>query len=343
MAKRNNFPQSGGTPWLQELFRHVTILARGGRKFRLMKTKLALGLVVVFVAHFVLGHAGATETMSLDRARAGAEKGEPKALYSLGKRCEKGDGMPQDYARAAEYYRQSAEKGFAFAQTDLAALYMKGSGVTQDYNRAAYWYRKAAENGDAVAQYAMGILYTEGQGVLADMQEALRWYHRAAEQNQTDAILALGDSYLNGSGGIPIDFKLALKWYQIGAKRGRVTALTSVGFIYENGGHGVEPDSRRALKYYREAAEKGDARGQMNLGRVYRDGLGMKSNLVQAYKWFYAASRNGDHVGDHYLRELEYASKRNQIVLTSEQMADARSQAEKYIRTKTTSTTQAKN
>src|SRR5437762_8756435 len=89
-----------------------------------MKTKMAVGLMLVFVTHFVLMHTGAAE-MTLDRARTAAEKGDAKALYSLGKRYEKGDGVSQDYAQAAEYYRQSAEKDFAFAQTDLAALYMK--------------------------------------------------------------------------------------------------------------------------------------------------------------------------------------------------------------------------
>ena len=55
----------------------------------------------------------AAEQFTVESARAAAEKGNPKALYFLGKRYAKGEGVPQDYAKAAEYLRKSAEKGFA--------------------------------------------------------------------------------------------------------------------------------------------------------------------------------------------------------------------------------------
>ena len=120
-------------------------------------------------------HLGATEQFTLDGARAAAGKGNAQALYFLGKHYAKGDGVPQDYAKAAEYLRRSAEQGYALAQNDLGAFYAKGLGVKQDYAEAASWYGKAAEQGDALAQYSLGRSYWLGRGVITNRQAALKW------------------------------------------------------------------------------------------------------------------------------------------------------------------------
>ena len=64
-------------------------------------------------------------------------------------------------------------------------------GVKQDFAEAAKWYRKAAEQGDAAAQYNLGIMYEEGTGVKQDFAEAAKWYRKAAEQGDTEAAAAL--------------------------------------------------------------------------------------------------------------------------------------------------------
>ena len=43
---------------------------------------------------------------TVQTALAAAEKGDPKAQYLLAKRHAKGDGLPRDYAKAAEYHAQ---------------------------------------------------------------------------------------------------------------------------------------------------------------------------------------------------------------------------------------------
>ena len=50
-----------------------------------------------------------------------------------------------------------------FQTGDLCGLgtkYVKGEGVTQDSAEAAKWYRKAAEQRVAPAQYVLGFMYT---------------------------------------------------------------------------------------------------------------------------------------------------------------------------------------
>jgi TPR repeat protein len=61
-------------------------------------------------------------------------------------------------------------------------MYYEGEGVPQDYAEAARWYRLAAEQGNADAQDILGLMYANGAGVAEDAAEALRWWREAAEQ-----------------------------------------------------------------------------------------------------------------------------------------------------------------
>ncbi len=61
-------------------------------------------------------------------------------------------------------------------------MYHTGQGVQQDYAEAAKWYRKAAVQGVAAAQYNLGLMYTNGHGVTQDYAEAVKWYRKAAAQ-----------------------------------------------------------------------------------------------------------------------------------------------------------------
>ncbi|WP_269467350.1 tetratricopeptide repeat protein [Candidatus Thiodictyon syntrophicum] len=58
-----------------------------------------------------------------------------------------------------------AEQGDADAQSKLGWMYLKGQGVPQDYAQAAAWYRKAADQDNADPQYNIGGLYLTGRGV----------------------------------------------------------------------------------------------------------------------------------------------------------------------------------
>ena len=94
--------------------------------------------------------------------RTAAEAGHADAQYSLGYIYSTGEGVPQDYAEAAVWYRRAAEAGHVDAQVNLGYMYDMGEGVPQDYAEAAVWYRQAAEQGDAQAQSNLGIIYYLG-------------------------------------------------------------------------------------------------------------------------------------------------------------------------------------
>ena len=90
-----------------------------------------------------------------------------------------GEGVPQDYVEAAQWYRLAAEQGFAAAQGRLGVMYSNGKGVPQDYVEAAKWFRLGAEQGNATAQNNLGVLYEYGQGVPQDYVLAHMWYNLA--------------------------------------------------------------------------------------------------------------------------------------------------------------------
>ena len=72
-------------------------------------------------------------------------------MTNLGLLYQNGQGVPQDYVKAREWYEKAADKGSAFAMTNLGLLYQNGRGVPQDYGKARKWYEKAADKGNAYA------------------------------------------------------------------------------------------------------------------------------------------------------------------------------------------------
>jgi hypothetical protein len=87
-----------------------------------------------------------------------------------------GQGVPQDYQEALEWYRKSAALGNAEAQSNLGSMYANGEGVPQDDIEAVKWLLKAAEQGMTHAQYLLGLRFAEGRGVTRDNVKAYVWF-----------------------------------------------------------------------------------------------------------------------------------------------------------------------
>lgn len=146
--------------------------------------------------------------------RARAEQGDGISQFNLGIMYYQGQGVVQDYAEAARWYRKAAELGVTKAQFNLGVMYAQGRGVARDYAEAARWYRKAAEQGDPGAQFNLGVMYHQGQGVAQDYAEAVRWIRKAAEQGDPNAQFNLGISYGQGQ-GVAQDYVQAHLWLSL--------------------------------------------------------------------------------------------------------------------------------
>ncbi len=97
----------------------------------------------------------------------------------------------EDEATAKEL-RKAAEEGDASAQNRLGLLYDEGQGVPQNYRQAKEWFEKAAKQGHVGAQTNLGTLYLQGAGAPQSTQMALFWFSRAAEQGDALAFAKLG-------------------------------------------------------------------------------------------------------------------------------------------------------
>ncbi len=197
-----------------------------------------------------------------------------------------------DYAAALSEWQPIAEQGDANAQYNMGLLYALGQGVPQDFKRAAEWYEKAARQGVAAAQYNLGVIYANGQGVPQNVTEAREWFTRAAEQGVAQAEDSLG--YFYGSGqGIAKNYAEAEKWYRRAAEKGIASAQFNLGVMYDLG-QAVPRDFAEALKWYRKAAEQGYANAMTNIGILYYNAEGVPRDLAEAYAWFSRAEKAGD-------------------------------------------------
>jgi uncharacterized protein len=72
-------------------------------------------------------------------------KGDSDAVNDLALMCQNGQGAPQDFARAREWYMKAIEKGDSDALNNLGSMYHHGQGGPQEFARAREWHMKAIE------------------------------------------------------------------------------------------------------------------------------------------------------------------------------------------------------
>ena len=92
-----------------------------------------------------------------------------------------------EYSRALRLLKPLAVHGDAYAEITLGLIYAKGQGVAQDDAQAAAWYRKSADKGNAFAQTNLALFLAQGRGVKQDYTEAAKYYRKAAAQGVTFA------------------------------------------------------------------------------------------------------------------------------------------------------------
>jgi len=115
-----------------------------------------------------------------------AEQGDARAQYMVGLMYKKGEGIPENDAKAVHWYTESAKQGRRDAQFSLGSKYYMGIGVPQDYAIAAHWYTKAAKQGYTKAQLIIGVMHNGGRGLPKDHVRGYAWSSIAASQGIAD-------------------------------------------------------------------------------------------------------------------------------------------------------------
>jgi len=195
----------------------------------------------------------------------GAESGDARSQYQLGRCMDGAAGAPAGSEEAINWYRKSALAGFAPAQFIMGYFHQGGIRLNYDNDEVLRWYRKAAGQGYAKAQYNLGCFYGHGQ-------REVGWCHP-------------GKPIVWSTIGIPPDHVEAAKWYRMAAENGHVLAQYVMGRCCYYG-EGVPRDMTEAVRWWRKAAEQGHARSQFNLAVMCFHGRGMPEDFVEAAKWF---------------------------------------------------------
>ena len=150
-----------------------------------MRTTACASRIALFSLAVLLPIAEAAETvtsMEFESQLRAAEAGDLKAQYNVAAMFDEGEGVAQDHAEAAKWYRLSAEQGYSLAQYRLGIMHSKGEGVAKDSAEAFRWYREAAEQRHFGAQMQVGTYYRLGEAVPEDLVKAYMWITIAAEQ-----------------------------------------------------------------------------------------------------------------------------------------------------------------
>ena len=220
-----------------------------------------------------------------------AERGDANAQSALGLMYYKGDGVPKDAAKAAEWFQKAAAQGHAKAQLNLGVIYVKGEGVPKDAAKAVDWWQKAAAQDNADAQINLGRIYGRGEGVPKDAAKAIEWFQKAAAQGNSHAQYILGLSYAIGE-GVPKNAAKAFEWYQKAAVQGNANAQFQLGVSYA-GGERIPKDEAKAFEWVQKAAVQGHAEAQSFLGLMYDLGKGIPEDKVLAYAWSNLSASQG--------------------------------------------------
>lgn len=137
-----------------------------------------------------LMHANREELESERCMWRAAEKGVPEAQFWIGVAYDQRLWFGiADKQEAFEWFKRSAEHGYVDAEAELGQRYEFGEGIEQNYARAAYWFQKAAEHvpnlgGAGQGRNSLGSLYLDGLGVPKDYVQAYMWFSLAgADKN----------------------------------------------------------------------------------------------------------------------------------------------------------------
>lgn len=111
--------------------------------------------------------------------RDAADRGDLRAMASLGLLVQTGEGMPKDAGAAAALYEKAAAGGLPDGAVNLAVMLVKGEGVPRDLDRAAALLARASADGSAIATYNLGVLAENG--IVGTDADAIRYFRTAAE------------------------------------------------------------------------------------------------------------------------------------------------------------------
>lgn len=88
-----------------------------------------------------------------------------------------------DFIQAKNHLQKACEEGNTKGCLGLGLMYYRGDGVKQDYSKAAMLYRKSCDGGEVVGCFNLGTMYDIGIGVTESKNYAKKLFKMACDMN----------------------------------------------------------------------------------------------------------------------------------------------------------------
>jgi len=147
--------------------------------------------------------------------------------------------------------------------------------------------------------FNVGVLPQSSPATMTLSFSAWGWYigHEHLMKNlavrSTPVVNTVSSLLANPSENNSAAVPVALQAIMAKAQSGDTAAQLELGLAFADG-NGVKTNYIEAIKWFHKAAEQGNARAQRELGNHYRKGLGVETNYVEAFQWFQKAADQND-------------------------------------------------
>lgn len=253
-----------------------------------------------------------------------AKLGHAQAAYRVAVCCELGQdgggGTRRDHARAVQFYKRAATMGDGPAMYKIGMISLKGLlGVPANAREGITWLKRAAERADKDNPHALhelGMLYESAKStdvVLRDETYALSLYQQAAALGYKHSQWRLGSAYEYGTLTCPIDPHQSITWYSRAAKQNEHQSEFALSGWYLTGAPPLlDQSDQEAYLWARKAASSGLVKAEYAMGYYTETGIGVKSDLEEARKWYFRAAAQGDLRARNRLEEIKRGGKKRE-------------------------------
>ncbi|HZH11312.1 MAG TPA: hypothetical protein VEZ24_13195 [Microvirga sp.] len=232
-------------------------------------------------------------TTGLDALKIASSRGDRVATRMLGKvigRYELAIAA-NGPARIESKLRYEALRGASSSVLAVAGMYDRGDGVPMNTKKAAEWYLWAARVGNKRAMASVAYAYGVGRGIERNEEAALKWLQEVNPGRSRMTLVEIGWALATGSEG-SVDMPAALRFFEKAAQISPNVAY-QVAMDLERGTKGVQ-DREAAGHLIKVAAERGDSAAATHLANMLA-GSDKLEDQRQAVQWYTLAAQDKEN------------------------------------------------
>jgi TPR repeat protein len=226
----------------------------------------------------------------LDAIKIASARGDREAIRIMAKIMARHQIIlgADDRAKLERRFRFEALRGASSSVLAIASMYDRGDGVPADAKKAADWYLWAARVGHERAMAHAAYAYGTGRGLERNEATALKWLEGVNEGRQRSTLLEIGWALALGTEGSK-DMPTALRFFERAAQI-KPSTVYQVALDLERGTRGVQ-DRDAAGHLIRIAAERGDSGAATHLASAL-SGSSNVEDQRRAVQWYALAAQD---------------------------------------------------